>query len=165
MQTSSRKVVEPILLAVISLIAVLLFRFNVEDRILFWSEVGSIIVLGTSLVLCRPSLQPIFAAAMIAAPPIFGCLSRSIGTPIAYELIALTTFGSASLAMALGGRTNRWRAMTLVTSGFLVLFCGAISDDQRVIVLPILWMLGCVWHLIANRWEWLDLTMPDSVSR
>ena len=30
---------------------------------------------------------------------------------------------------------------------------------------PLIWMLGCVWHLVANHWERLDLAMPDSVTR
>ena len=53
--------------------------------------------------------------------------------------------------------------MSLVMSGFLVLFSTSISDSPYAVWFAIGWMTVCVWHLVANHWERLDLCMPDSV--
>ena len=166
MQTWSRKRIETIFLAVLSVLSVSLFRVHAENCIFFFGEMISVAALAIVLAIGKPKrLMPFVAATLAVAPIVCGVISRWFATPVAFEITALATFGVVSLAMAVGGQTSRWRALSLVVSGFLVLFCAAISEQRGAIVIPVLWMLGCVWHLVANRWEWLDLAMPDTVSR
>ncbi|MCS7469470.1 transglutaminase-like domain-containing protein [Stieleria sp. ICT_E10.1] len=106
------------------------------------------------------------ATAVLAFTPIvFAIAARAFGSPIAFEMSTLATVGALALSMGSAATTNRVRSLSLVLSGFLVLFCAVISDNRHAALLPLVWMLGCVWHLIANHWERLDLAMPDSVQR
>ncbi|WP_419194932.1 transglutaminase-like domain-containing protein [Novipirellula herctigrandis] len=78
-------------------------------------------------------------------------------------MTVLTTFGAAAVAMTIG--SNRTRAMSLVVSGFLTLFAVTISDNRYAVVLAIAWMAVCVWHLVANHWERLELCAVQQVRR
>nr|WP_231617296.1 transglutaminase domain-containing protein [Novipirellula aureliae] len=169
---SPRKRNETILLAILSIVSVIPLRLFVESRGWFLAEMGMLLVLlgvaevvrifgpklGRLVRLTRP------AAGLLAITPIlFAIVARACGSPVAFEMSALTAFGATSLAIAIAATSDRTRAMSLVISGFLVLFSTSISDDARAIWLAIIWMTVCVWHLVANHWERLDLCLPDSV--
>ena len=161
----SRKQLETFLLAVLGLLSVVPFRLPTEDRVFCLAELAAIAIVCMVATGKHTFKQMIATAALPMVPILFAIVVRYYATPIATELTALTAFGTASIAMAVGGRTSRVWALSLVTSGFLVLFCAAISDSGNAFIVPLIWMLGCVWHLVANHWERLDLAMPDSVSR
>lgn len=172
MLTSPRRRNETIVLAILAIASVAPLRFFVESCGWFLSEMGMMLAL---LVVAEVSkkfstgsdrirILANFAPALLAGTPVlFAVLARAFGSPIAFEMSALTAFGSASLGIALSAVVHRTRAMSLVVSGFLVLFSTSISDDPRAVWLAILWMSICVWHLVANHWDRLDLCMPDSV--
>lgn len=174
MQTWSRRRVEPIGLAILGIVSVFPLRFHVESRSWFASEVITLFIAfavaqfsysrsGTRRVYARTLTT---AASIIGISPIlYACLTRTFGSPIAYEISTLSTFGALSLAIAVATKSQRNRSLSLVVSGFLVLFSASISDDSKAVNYPILWILGCVWHLVANHWEKLDLALPDSVER
>jgi len=164
-------------LAVLAIASVIPLRFFVEPRFWFLTEMG-VIGLASAVAEIAKRLEgkwqgskfmkPLAGSATLAiglAPLVFAVAARNFGSPIAFEMSALTTFGAVSLAMAVGATTNRTRSLSLIVSGFLVLFCASISDSPYAAALPLVWMLGCVWHLIANHWERLDLAMPASVQR
>ncbi|MDB4416562.1 hypothetical protein N9253_00595, partial [bacterium] len=67
---------------------------------------------------------------LCVTPIVFAFVARAYGAPIPFEISALTTFGAVSLGMAVANSTRRTWSLSLVNSGFLVLFCAAISDDQ-----------------------------------
>lgn len=174
MQIWSRRRVETIVLAILGMGAVMPFRFHSESRAWFLSEIASVcflfllaIVLQTWVRTARNSRLMLHAAmgGLCVTPILFGVMARASGAPIPYEMTALTTFGAASIGMGLADSSRRLWSLSLVVSGFLVLFCAAISDSQKAISLPLVWVLLCVWHLVANRWERLDLAMPESVER
>ena len=174
MQTWSRRRIETILLALLGITAVIPFRFFPEPPAWFLSEMGCLSVFFGLAVLCqtwgsrfRPSRVATTACMffLCATPIVFAMLARAFGAPIPFEMSGLTTFASVSLALAVADSSRRISSLSVVTSGFLILFCAAISDDQNAVILPLLWMLICVWHLVANRWERLDLAMPHSVER
>ncbi|MGB1817699.1 MAG: transglutaminase domain-containing protein, partial [Rubripirellula sp.] len=174
MQIWSRRRVETIVLAILGMGAVMPFRFHSESRAWFLSEIASVcflfllaIVLQTWARTARNSRLMLHAAmgGLCVTPILFGVMARASGAPIPYEMTALTTFGAASIGMGLADSSRRLWSLSLVVSGFLVLFCAAISDSQKAISLPLVWVLLCVWHLVANRWERLDLAMPESVER
>lgn len=174
MPTSPRKRFEAFLLAFIAIGAVLPLRIWVESRAWFIAEFTVLLSLFVlPIVAKRVGADPkrfrlieSLAAVMIALTPIvFAILTRWFGTAIAFEVSALSSFGAIALAIAVGAKTSRTLAMSIVSSGFLILFATSISDDPRAILLAIGWMAVCVWHLVANHWEKLDLCMPDDVQR
>lgn len=170
----SRRRIETIGLAVLAIAAVIPIRIFVESRFWFLAEMGSLCFAVLATVIVK-GLGSRWSGAKMTAnlttvtlgfiPIAFAIVARAFGSPIALEISALATFGAVALAMAVGATTNRTRSLSLVISGFLVLFCASISEHQYAVVLPLAWMLGCMWHLIANHWERLDLAMPDSVQR
>lgn len=172
---SQRKRTESIVLALIAVIAVTPLRFFVESRHWFFAEMGTLLVLFL-ISFSRRALVPvlrlgtdanalrlILTVLLAITPIVYAVLARSFGSSISFEMSALSTFAAVSLALAIGATSNRTRAMSIVAGGFLILFATAISDDPRAVLLAILWMSVCVWHLVANHWEKLDLCMPDTV--
>jgi hypothetical protein len=174
MRTFSRRGSETILLAVVAIISVVPLRYVAESRIWFSAEMGTLAVtlLAASVVEAIAQrtnrlliAKVLLTTILVTTPTAFAIAARSCGAMIAFEMSVLTTFGAVAVAMAVNARTNRMRSLALIMSGFLLLFSASISDDAYAVALPLLWMLGCVWHLIANRWERLDLAMPESVTR
>lgn len=174
MPTWSRRRIETVGLAVWGIAAVIPLRFPVEPRGWLLAELGS---LGLVLLIAetarklrardgRATRFPYGATAVLGSlPVVFAIAARVGGSPIAIEMSTLTTCGAVSLAIAVAALTDRTRSLSLILSGFLVLFCVSISDHRYAAVWPMVWMLGCIWHLIANHWERLDLAMPDAVQR
>jgi len=170
MLTQQRKRAETILLAALAIYSVTPLRYPVESRAWFIAEF--VVLFGLFVVaevaktfgMTRSKLLASSATALLAIMPIvFAFLTRFAGSPVAFEMSALSTFGATSLALAIGATTSRTRAMSLVASGFLVLFTTSISDSPSAVIVAIAWMTICVWHLVANHWEKLDLCMPDTV--
>ncbi|TWT70575.1 transglutaminase-like domain-containing protein [Crateriforma conspicua] len=165
MPTWSRKRFEAIVLSLIAFASLVPLRMPVEHRPTFVSELVCVLVL-TIAAAWKPSRVQRVATLLLPVTPIaFAALARYFTTPIAYEVTMLSVFGAAAIAMAVGGRGERWHALSLVSSGFLVLFAASISDHAYAVVYPLAWILVCVWHLVANHWERLDLAMPDQVTR
>ncbi len=174
MSTWSRRRIETILLAVLAIATVIQLRFVAESRFWFLMEMGTLAVLALVAESAKALgtrkrksklLANCLTIALPLSPILFAMIARYWGSPIAFEMSTLATLGAASLALAIIATSNRTRSLSLILSGFLVLFCGSISEGAYAAVLPLIWMLGCVWHLIANHWERLDLAMPDFVQR
>ncbi len=170
MTMSQRKRTESIVLAVIAVISVTPLRYFVESRAWFIAEfvtlLGMFVVaeVGKTFRVARPKLLANSATGLLAITPIvFAVLARVFASPIAFEMSALSTFAAGSLALAMGSGHDRTRAMSIVAGGFLILFATSISDNSRTVLLAILWMAICVWHLVTNHWEKLELCMPDTV--
>ena len=174
MHAWSRRRVEPILLALLAISTVMPLRLYVEWPVGLSAEILSIISFALMAEFFRTRrqrwrhgrlIETASISCLVIASPISAILCRFYSSPIAYEISALTTIGAISLAIALCADRKRTRSYSLVSGGFLVLFTAAISEYSNVIFLPMIWMLGCLWHLIANRWESLDLAMPVQVER
>ncbi|TWU31120.1 transglutaminase-like domain-containing protein [Novipirellula artificiosorum] len=172
MPTSPRKRIETILLAILAIVSVLPLRFFVESRFWFLAEMGTLAFLFCVAEVAKtfghetrkPKRLASSATVALATTPIaFAVFARMFGSPIAFEMSGLSTFGAMSLAIAMAATSERNQAMSLVASGFLVLFATSISDDTRAVWVAVLWMSGCVWHLVANHWEKLDVCLAESV--
>ena len=177
MPMSPRRRNETMLLAILSIGSVVPHRFFLESRGWFLAEMGALVALLCFQMIVRPlivrrSSKVKFTGRFTAGtsvlllavtPILFAIFARWFGKPIAFEISALTAFGTTSLAIATSATRERTRAMSLVMSGFLVLFSTSISDSPHAVWLAIVWMTVCVWHLVANHWERLDLCSPDSV--
>ncbi len=160
--TIGRKSNEAIALAALSITAVGCLRYPVEPPLMFAAEMIAIVVLAAGTI-AKFFNSRYVSAALTLTPAIAAVVARIIGSPIAIEMTALSTLGAAALAMATG--TDRTRAMSLVSSGFLTLFAVAISDSSYAVVLAIAWMAVCVWHLVENHWERLELCAVQQVRR
>lgn len=168
----SRRHIETLALAMIAFAAVIPLRAYVEHRGLFAAEMLTVFALAIIAAVDLPRGSATFdrigklSAWLLPLVPIgFGLAARRFATPVAFEMTALTVFGAASIALASAEGSRRLAALSLVSGGFLVLFCASISDSRYAIAVPVVWMLGCVWHLVANHWDRLDMAMPDSVVR
>ncbi|MCG8652977.1 MAG: transglutaminase domain-containing protein, partial [Pirellulales bacterium] len=163
---SGRRTVESALLALLAVAGVWLVRCRYESTLFFAVEVTTVMLLILTLaVTSRPSLRTSLAWVLVCWPILAALFGRSLGSPVAHEMAALTTFGTSSIALAMLTTSNRHRAMSVVGSGFLMLLTTCISDDKQAVFLAILWMVGCVWHLVANHWERLEVCMPDHIRR
>ena len=174
MPTWSRRRSETILLAGLAIASVIPLRYFVESRSWF---LGEMVFLCISLVVAEianafmyrlgsaKKVATLATLCLCVAPVLFGLLARGFGAPIAFEMTALTVVGAVSLALAVSATTQRMRSMSLILSGFLVLFTSSISDSSYVAFIPIAWMLGCVWHLVANHWERIDVATPELMER
>ncbi|OYP38819.1 transglutaminase-like domain-containing protein [Rhodopirellula sp. MGV] len=161
----SRRLLESVFLAVVSIASVFQLRAPAELQSLLWSEAILITALLLASLLGSKRVRRVCVIAIPSAPVLFGVLARFLGQPVAFELTAFSTLGCLALALACQTIKPRYVGLSVVISGFLVLFSSSISDDRSAFVFPLLWMVGCVWHLIANRWERLDLAIPESVTR
>lgn len=166
-QQLGRKTSEATLLAAISLLAVGFVRYPAESPPWLFAELIAIATCGVAAIFAqRRGMRRlrVGALALLVAVPIFTALvARWAGRAIALELTGLTLLGVGSLAMATGSK--RPRAMALVSAGFLTLFATVINDDYNGVMIAIAWMSVCVWHLVANHWEQVDLCTVENVSR
>ncbi|MEL6108350.1 MAG: transglutaminase domain-containing protein, partial [Planctomycetota bacterium] len=162
-----RKTSEATLLAAISLLAVGAVRYPAEVAPWFFSEMFAIALSGfVAITAQRRKMERLrigFLTLLIAIPIFTAAVARWSGRAIAMELTGLTLLGVASFALATG--TRRPRAMGLVAAGFLTLFATVINDDYNGVMIAIGWMSVCVWHLVANHWEQVDLCSVENVSR
>lgn len=165
-----RRTTEATILAVLSIVAVGCLRFPVEPIGWFGAEMAAIVLLAIA-VAANVFDRRLLSIALSIAPVVIAMIARVAGAPIAYEMTMMTTLGAGSLGMAIGSspsavtRSKSTRSMSLVASGFLTLFAVTISDHSLAVLIAMAWMTVCVWHLVANHWERLDLCAVDEVRR
>ncbi|MEM8913811.1 MAG: transglutaminase-like domain-containing protein [Planctomycetota bacterium] len=163
----SRRDVETVVLAVLAFMSVLPLRIFFENTKFFAAEIISIVLLTIlGVVVSQQSRHGRLILGFVPLVPVlFAVLTRRFATPVAFEMTALTVFGATAIALSCSAEIRRLQSLSIVIGGFLTLFCVSISEQRYAIVVPILWMLGCIFHLVANHWERLDLAMPESVQR
>jgi len=87
------------------------------------------------------------------------------GTPAAWEIVMLTTLGVAAIALTFCSQSAKHSALSVVCSGFLMLFSTAISDRVDAVYVAVVWVLICLWWMLANHWERLEVHLAQSVHR
>lgn len=105
------------------------------------------------------------AVTAAAAPCLVRFLLQAIDVGGAWEMVWLTSFGVAAMSLALLNWGSRETALSVVSSGFLVLFVAASSDRPFTVWIAIGWAIYCLWWLVANHWERLDHCLSHSVRR
>ncbi|MEO1526347.1 MAG: transglutaminase-like domain-containing protein [Planctomycetota bacterium] len=162
-----RKTNEALLLAGLSIVAVACVRFPAESVPWFYAEMVALAACAFGAIVARrrqwTRLGSVMLGLVLVLPIVTAVATRWVGVPIAFELTGLTLLGTGSFVMATGSK--RSRAMALVASGFLTLFATVINDDYNGATIAIVWMSVCVWHLVANHWEQVDLCAVENVSR
>lgn len=169
-----RRRTESLFLAALAIAAVNYIRLPFEPRALLLME-SAIVLAGVLLVIglkswrgSQPakSYTPYLESALICAAPIVRyVVGNIIGQPVANEMEMLSLFGCVALALAIVPQERKYVSLSLVASGFLALFSTSISDRPGSIVFAVIWLAGCVWHLVANHWERLELCSAQSVGR
>ncbi len=170
-----RKRIEAVVLAVLSISAVLYLRYPLEAHWLLIGEVVALFACALPVLVftfrSQRAGRPVwsqdwwYAAAILAPPVLSAIVGRIAGQSVANEMVALSVSGAAALALAILASSDRVRGMSLVSSGFLVLFTTSISDHSQSVAFAVVWMVLCVWHLVANHWERLELCAADTVHR
>lgn len=154
-------------LAVISLIAVGCTRLPVESSVCFGFEM---LALAACYVIAA-SLNPksnsrahlVSLTCLIAIPVLASLICRFLDEAIAIEMTALTLLGTAALGMSVSNR--RLQSVSVICSGFLTFFATVISDSPFSVILAIVWITGCIWHLVANHWERIELCSMTNLQR
>ncbi len=87
------------------------------------------------------------------------------GTAAAWEMVLLSTLGIGAVVLAVCSVATRQASLSVICSGFLTLFATSISDRGDTLVLAGVWVLLCLWWLLANHWERIEVHLADSVRR
>lgn len=163
----NRRQTETALLALLGLIAIGGVRYPVESLPCFSMEMLAIVMGFVVVVITRnhdsTRLRYFAQFCLIATPIAASVICRQLHSPIAFEMTALTVFGAVSLGLSILDR--RPQSMSVVGSGFLTLFATVISDHPNAVAIGICWIMICVWHLVANHWERIELCSVDNVTR
>lgn len=165
-----------LLMAAMSLASVFQFRTASQPAALLIGEtlaIVSLMVLGVLLERIRGSKpgQPFglgqLAFSLSAAVPLSSRLFlTALGATVSpWEIVSLTTLGIAGMVLAACGASNRQVSLAVVCSGFLMLFTAAISDRMVTLFVAIVWVLLCLWWLLANHWERLEVHIAQVVHR
>ncbi|XZE55746.1 DUF3488 and transglutaminase-like domain-containing protein [Planctomycetaceae bacterium SH139] len=166
-----RRRVETLAMACIPMLALWLLRLGFESPMILAIDLVSILLsaLLLGVALLRRASRPLVAsltAWLLLTPLASGLFARyGLAAPLANEMIGLTTLGCIGIAVAMLSRGNRGLTLAIISSGFLALFTAFTSDDFRAVGLPVIWMLVCIWHLVANHWERLEVCLPARVQR
>ncbi len=87
------------------------------------------------------------------------------GRGTAWEMVMLTTLAVAAGLLVAASTVEKSHSLSVVCGGFLMLFATAISDNGDAIYLALAWVAICLWWMVANHWERLELHMPGAIRR
>jgi len=168
-------------LAILALVGVMRFRANVQPGAVLLLEfcgVLSLILLGGWLdrrgwPARRPSWVPpghplgrFVVATAILVPllgrPLLGVFGQQASP---WEMVMLTCLGIGGLVLSLCGTAPRQAGLAVICGGFLMLFTTAISDRVDILSIAVVWVLGCLWWMLANHWERLEVHLAQTVRR
>lgn len=111
-------------------------------------------------------LGRIIGGAAILVPTISRfVVSAAGGEAAAIEIVMMSTLGIGAIALAFCSPSPKNSALSVVCSGFLMLFTTAISDRVDAIYFAVVWVLICLWWMLANHWERLEVHLAQSVRR
>lgn len=87
------------------------------------------------------------------------------GEPAAMEIVMMSTLGIGAIVLVFCSTSSKNAALSVVCSGFLMLFTASISDRIDAVYLAVVWVLICLWWMLANHWERLEVHLAQSVRR
>jgi len=174
----SRRRRDAMLMALLSFFVVLHRRWNGEPLVVVGSEAISVLLLfgfaavslwWRPLVIHVSTRTRTFASAsFVGSATLVPTANRFITHSLAqygsaWEMVMLTTLGIAAMVLVFCSRDFRHTAIAVVCSGFLMLFTTSISDHREALYFAILWVLVCLYWLVANHWERLEVHLAQSV--
>lgn len=167
---TSRRSRESIWLVAIPLVALWSLRFGIEPRLGVLAE-GSIVLGAAGMVLLllrrrRRGLAVILAACLPFAPLVISWIVGSLSGQVpALEMTLLAMLGGGILALAVCAVRRREASLAVISSGFLTLFVTFTAEQASAVLIPLGWIALCLWHLVTNHWERLDVCMPVNIRR
>ena len=161
-----RRAIESAVMALVGLAGVWWLRLSFESTPWCTAEALSILTFTLLLVLANGVRhRRVVCLGLLTSPLIFAVVARQFGYPVPFEMTAIALLGVGSLALGLYSPTRRNVALSVVASGFLVLFTTLISDDSGALTPALIWITICLWHMVANHWERVTSCTPDEVRR
>lgn len=165
-----------LMMAALTLAAVFQFRTASQSAALLTGEalaIASLMLIGIVLDRIRGrqpgrsvGIGPLVFSLSAAVPLSSRLLLVAMGASASpWEIVSLTTLGVAGMVLAACGTNNRQVSLAVVCSGFLALFTTAISDRMATLFMGIVWVLLCLWWLLANHWERLEVHLAQVVHR
>ena len=161
-----RRKFESTVLALIGLAGVWWLRFAIESTLWCAAELLCVLAFATLLATATRDRNRFFLGiGLLASPLVFAVVARRWGWPIPFEMTGISILGVAALLIALYSQTRRNLALSVVTSGFLVLFTTLIASEFGTLIPALGWITFCLWHMVANHWERVTACTPDEVRR
>ncbi|MGI9471899.1 MAG: DUF3488 and transglutaminase-like domain-containing protein [Rubripirellula sp.] len=161
-----RRTIESTILALIALAGIWWLRLSIESTTWCVAEVFAILAFALLFVLVsRRRIRLVACVGVICSTPVFAIVARQFGSPIAFEMTAISVLGAGSLALAMYSQTRRNLALSVVASGFLVLFTTLIASEFGTLIPALAWITYCLWHMVANHWERVTACTPDEIRR
>lgn len=100
--------------------------------------------------------QLVMVTSALAFPWLMDLLARAMDFGNGYEILMLTSLAWGGVAAAWVGIQRRTISLSVVCSGFLILFTTFISDSNVALLFSFIWAIICLWWLVANHWEQVD---------
>jgi protein-glutamine gamma-glutamyltransferase len=184
----SRRRRDAFLMAALAWIAVMRVPGDNRGMVVVYAEIAVIVALfvagwlvdryGDSLVFSRFRGGPdgssgtgrlvgrLIGTSALAVPLASRCLlGNRFGEPAAWEIVMMTTLAVGAVTLAFCGVAPKTTALSVVCSGFLMLFTTSISDRTDAIYVAVVWVLVCMGWMLANHWERLEVHLAQSVRR
>lgn len=103
--------------------------------------------------------------ACVVGPWLIDRVGRFTGTGNGTEMLGLASLAWAAVVLAVGAHSLRVLALSVVSSGFLVLFTTFISENAWAVVFVYAWIVVCLWWLLSNHWSKVDCLTAADVKR
>ena len=111
-------------------------------------------------------LGRIFGGSALLVPMLSRLVVSAIGgEAAAMEIVMMSTLGIGAIVLVFCSTSPKNTALSVVCSGFLMLFTTSISDRIDAIYFAVVWVLICLWWMLANHWERLEVHLAQSVRR
>jgi len=111
-------------------------------------------------------LGRIVGGAAILVPTLSRFVVSAVGgEAAALEIAMMSTLGIGAITLVFCSTSAKNAALSVVCSGFLMLFTTAISDRVDAVYFAVVWVLICLWWMLANHWEQLEVHLAQSVRR
>lgn len=163
-----------VLMGLFALVGVLLVRLGSQPAAIVFGEAAALLALGLlgtlldAVGITRGLIVGLMGRLIVSAALAVPFASRLLvggGSATAFEMVMLTMLGLAAVLLALCGTAPRQAALSVISSGFLMLFTASISDTVTTVYVAVVWVLLCLWWMLANHWQRLEVHMAQSVRR
>lgn len=113
-----------------------------------------------------PKLR-VFLASLVTVlcPWALDPLSRQMGAGNGSEIVMLACLAWGGLTLAVLARTVRTLSLSVVATGFLVLFTCFISEFAGAVLFVYAWVAICLWWLLSNHWSAVECVTASQIER
>ncbi len=102
-------------------------------------------------------------ALCVVFPWLLDWVFRASGRGNGSEILMLGSLGWGAVVLAWAANQLRTLSLSVVTSGFLVLFATFISDNSNAVYFVYVWIAFCLWWLLNNHWSTVQCLAASQV--